>query len=304
MGKLAFVFSGQGAQFPGMGTELAAASPAAAAIFAMADRIRPGTSAQCASATKEELSTTVNTQPCLFCADLMAAEALREAGVVPDCLAGFSLGEIPALAFGGYLSYEDAFRFVVKRGEYMDLCAKEAPGAMYAVVKLTNEQVEAICHGVEGAYPVNYNCKGQVVAACREEVGEALVAAVKAEKGKAIKLAVSGAFHSPMMDGASRRLAEEFAGLSFESPRYPVYANATAAPYTGKELLFKQVNSPVLWQKTIEEMAAAGVDTFVEVGAGKTLCGLVAKICPEATALSVQDAESLQNTLEVLKDVR
>ena len=302
MSKLAFVFSGQGAQYCGMGSELANISKAASRVFQMADSIRADTSKQCFTAPKEELSITRNTQPCLFCVDLAAAEALRENGIIPDFVAGFSLGEIPALAFGGYLSQEDAFRFVCKRAEYMDACAQKTEGAMAAVLKLPEEKVESIAAQIGQCYPVNYNCPGQTVVACAKEKLQELIQQVKEHGGRAIPLAVSGAFHSPFMDDASRALAEEFSALVLQEPKIPVFSNASATPYQGTEQLFRQVNSPVLWHKTIRAMADAGVTTFVEVGAGKTLCGLISKIVPEAKILNVEDEKSLTNTLEVLND--
>ena len=141
--KTAFLFSGQGAQYPGMGKEIAQTSRAAASLFQMADSIRPGTSLQCFSGTAEELKQTINTQPCLFCVDLAVAKVLRENNVIPDFLAGFSLGEIPALAFGGYLNEEEAFRFVVRRAQFMDECGKRNPGTMFAVLGLGEEGIAA-----------------------------------------------------------------------------------------------------------------------------------------------------------------
>ncbi len=302
MGKIAFLFSGQGAQKTGMGKELADCSKEAAKVFAMADEIRPGTSTQCFSGSNEELFLTKNTQPCLFCVDLAAAMALKEKGVDPDYLAGFSLGEIPALALGGYLKTEDAFRFVVKRAEYMDQCCNDHPGVMYAVVKITAEQVEAICSGVEGSYPVNYNESGQTVVACIAEAGKAFEEAVKEAGGRALKLSVSGGFHSPMMDDAAKKLREEFADITFQKPEIPVVSNVTAKEYTDAELLLEQVHRPVMWQKTVMYLAENGVDTFIEVGIGKTLSNLVRKILPEALVLNVEDEASLAEAQEVLKN--
>ncbi len=300
MGRLALVFAGQGSQYTGMGKSLCEVSPAASAVFAMADAVRPGTSEQCFAGGKEELSLTVNTQPCVFAADLAAAAALREAGVSPDYVAGFSLGEVPALAFGGYLSDEDAFRYVCRRGEAMDQCARESKGAMLAVLSLSAATVEEICQTVSGAWPVNYNCPGQIVVACEEERVDALTAAAKSAKGKAIRLAVSGAFHSPLMEGAAAALAEEYSSLTLSTPAIPVIANQTARPYEGAAQMFAQVHSPVRWQETIEYCLAQGVDTFIEVGPGKTLSGLIAKISKEVSVLRVEDGETLRETLQSL----
>lgn len=301
MGRLAFVFSGQGSQYTGMGKSLCEASPAAAAIFEMADALRPGTSAQCFCAGKEVLSQTVNTQPCVFSVDLAAAAALKEQGIVPQYLAGFSLGEVPALAFGGYLSYEEAFSYVCRRGEAMDKCAGAEKGAMLAVLGMDTSAVETLCQAVGGAWPVNYNCPGQTVVACREENADALSAAIKVQKGRAMKLAVSGAFHSPLMEGAAEELGRAYETLTLKPPQIPVISNLTAQPYRGAEQMFAQVHSPVRWQETIEYLIDQGVDTFVEVGPGKPLSGLIAKIAKDVTALHVEDGETLRETLTALK---
>jgi [acyl-carrier-protein] S-malonyltransferase len=301
MGRLAFVFSGQGSQYTGMGKSLCEAAPAAAEVFRMADALRPGTSDQCFSAGKETLSLTQNTQPCVFCVDLAAAAALQAEGITPDYLAGFSLGEVPALAFGGYLSYKDAFAYVCRRGAVMDACAGERKGTMYAVLGLDTAAVETLCETVGGAWPVNYNCPGQTVVACREEAADALAAAVKAQKGRAMKLAVTGAFHSPLMEGAAMILAQAYGALTLQPPRIPVLSNLTARPYEGAGQMFAQVHSPVRWQEIIEYLLAQGVDTFVEVGPGKTLCGLITKQSKEAAVLHVEDGETLRAALAALR---
>ena len=291
----ALVFSGQGAQYTGMGKDLYENSPAAKAVFDMAESIRPGTIKQCFEGTKEELAVTINTQPCVFITDLAAAAAVAEKGVTIDCVAGFSLGEIAAIAFAGMLSYEDAFKLVCKRAELMDKAANENPGAMAAVMKISPEQVEEICAGFEKAYPVNYNSPAQtVVAASREEIDE-LCEKVKAVKGKAVKLAVSGAFHSPFMNTAAEGLAEYLKDIDLKEPTIPIYANATAEPYKDdyKMLISAQVNHPVKWQKSVENMIENGVNTFIEVGVGKTLTGLIKKINADVKAVNIENKEGL-----------
>lgn len=303
MAKTVFVFSGQGAQYPSMGKELYENSPAAKAVFDMAETIRPGTIKQCFEGTKEELSITINTQPCMFAVDLAAAAAVKEAGINPDYIAGFSLGEIAAVAFAGILSYEEAFKLVCRRAELMDKAATENKGAMAAILKLTTDKVEEICKKYNKAWPVNYNCPGQTVVAASEDEIDALCEDVKAEKGKAVKLVVSGAFHSPFMESASKGLAEYLDGITLSEPTIPVYANLTAKPYTlsdAKELLAKQVMNPVKWQTTVENLIAEGADTFIEVGVGKTLVGLVKKTSKEVTAVNVENKATLDEAKAVV----
>ena len=284
MGKIAFVFSGQGAQVPGMGKELQECSQAAKAVFDMAEEVRPGTLHQCMEGTKEELGQTINTQPCVFAVDLAAAQAVLERGIHPDCVAGFSLGEIAAVGFSGMLSHKEAFALVCARAQLMEEAAK-----------LDASEVERLCDQYKDAWPVNYNCPKQtVVAASADSLGQ-LCADVKAAGGKAVPLAVSGAFHSPYMESAARGLEEYLQDKTLAAPQMPVYANVTALPYgeNAKELLCKQCQSPVLWQKTIERMVADGVDTFIEVGVGKTLTGLIKKTAPQVQAFKVENKEDL-----------
>ena len=303
MGKIAFVFAGQGAQYSGMGQSLCEASPAAKAVFDAADKLRPGTSEQCFTGTAEELSITKNTQPCLYCVDLAAAKALEEAGVTPDYVAGFSLGEIAALSFAGVFTPEQGFDFVCKRGRAMQAAGEANPGAMAAVLKLSNEQVEALCAGFEKVWPVNYNCPGQLVCAGEKSQIEAFCQKVEEAGGRAKMLAVSGGFHSPFMESASQTLREVLEPMELSEARVPVYANYTAQPYDGsaKELLTQQVKNPVRWQETVERLVELGVDTFIECGPGKTLCGLIRKTAKGVKTLNVQDGETLQAALEAVK---
>jgi [acyl-carrier-protein] S-malonyltransferase len=288
-----------------MGQSLKDASPAAKAVFDLCDAIRPGTSAQCFNGTKEELTVTSNTQPDMFAVEVAAASALVEAGILPDALAGFSVGEISALAFSGALSVEDSFRLVCRRGELMQQASDAADTGMVAVVKLSPAQVEELAARFDQVYPVNYNSPAQTVCAGLSSSMEGFKAAVKEAGGRAIPLRVAGAFHSPFMGIAGTGLAEELKKYTFQAPKYTLYSNVTGKPYEGVEtyaqMLSRQVISPVRWQQIVEHLIADGVDTFIEVGPGNTLTGLIGKIDPSVKTYNVDSAESLEKTISEVK---
>lgn len=299
MGKIAFVFAGQGAQYAGMGKSLYEASPSARKVLDEAESLRPGTLAQCFEGTAEELSTTLNTQPCLMAVDCACAAALMEAGVQPDGLAGFSLGEIAALPVAGLLPFRDAFSLVMERAQLMQACAQQSDTGMVAVLKLADEAVERLC-AEQGAYPVNFNCPGQVVCALRREAIPAFSAAVKEAGGRALPLAVNGGFHSPFMQDAADGLRAYAKNVAFQPPKLPLYADADCFPYEAAraaELLGAQVESPVRWTQLIRRMQADGYTDFIEVGAGTTLSGLIAKIGGAGRIANVEDTESLARTV-------
>lgn len=289
MGKIAFVFSGQGDQYPGMGKTLAEQYPVAAAVYAQCDAIRPGTSAQCFEGTEEELKETKNTQPCLFATELAAASVLLEKGIRPDAVAGFSLGEVVAATVAGLFDTETGFRLVCKRGELMQREAERFDTAMAAVVKLTDEQVVSLCDNYPNVYPVNFNCPGQVsVSGLTAEMTD-FYADVKAAGGRAIPLKVKGAFHSPFMQAASDDFAVALTQAAIQPGSIPLYSNKTARPYTDDAvgLLSRQICSPVQWEATVRNLIAAGVDTFIEIGPGRTLTNMIKKIDSDLTACPV-----------------
>ena len=295
MGKVAFVFSGQGAQYAGMGRELYENSPAARMVFDSAESIRPGTINQCFSGSDQELSRTENTQPCIYCVDLAAAAAAKEAGIEADMLAGFSIGELAALAFSGAISYEDGFRLVCRRAELMRSASDLIPAGMAAVLKLPDESVRAICEEFERVYPVNFNCDGQVVAAGANDELPLFVQRVKEMGGRVMPLKVGGGFHSPLMAKAANGFAETLKAFDIRQPQLPLYSNVTALPYENeiKGLLAKQICSPVMWKATIVNMIDSGADRFIEVGPGKTLTGLIARISSAVQVLNVENQETM-----------
>lgn len=288
MGKIAFIFSGQGDQYPGMGKDLHETYPVAQETYDLCDRIRPGTSTQCFDGTEDELKETKNTQPCLFAMELAAARVLLERGIIPDALAGFSLGELVAATVSGAFDSETGFRLVCKRGELMQREAEKFDTAMAAVVKLTPEQVQAVCSEYSDVYPVNFNCPGQITVSGLSSQMADFSADVKAAGGRAIPLNVKGAFHSPFMNEAAKAFAKELATADVGERTIPLYSNMTSEPYGDDvvSLLSSQICNPVQWEKIIRNMIADGVDTFIEIGPGKTLANMVKKISADVRAVS------------------
>lgn len=289
MGKIAFVFSGQGDQFSGMGKELFEKYPAAKEAFDLCDNLRAGTVKQCFEGTDDELKETKNTQPCLFAMELAAAEAAKSKGVFPEAVAGFSLGEVVAATVSGTFSKEDGFKLVCKRGQLMQSEAEKFDTSMAAVVKLTNGQVEAVAAKFEHVYPVNFNCPGQVTCSGLTEEMAPFINEVKAAGGRAVPLKVKGAFHSPFMNDAATAFKAEIEKAEVKEREIPLYSNKTAEVYGSEvsELLSAQICSPVKWEQTIRNMIAAGFDTFIEMGPGRTLTNMIKKIDVNVKALTV-----------------
>jgi [acyl-carrier-protein] S-malonyltransferase len=284
----AFLFPGQGSQKPGMGADLYEAFPAARARFDEADEVLGFSLTEVMFGEGEEaagrLRQTEITQPALYVHSLAAMAVLTERGRAPDAVAGHSLGEYSALAAAGALSFADGLRAVRRRGELMAQAGAVRPGAMSAVLGLDAAGVEAACAeastGGEVAVPANYNDPTQIVIsgdpAAVARAGE-LAAAAGARK--VVPLPVSGAFHSPLMEFARDGLAETLRALDIATPRCPVYLNVTAAPETDPEAiranLLAQLTAPVRWAQTLERMRDDGVTSYLEVGTGNVLSGLV-----------------------------
>lgn len=283
MGKIAFLLSGQGAQKQGMGLDFYETNEMVKTELDKIEKMRQGTLDQMFYGSKEVLAETKNTQPCVFAVDYVIAKALIDKGVKPDSLAGFSLGEIPTLAVANLISLEEAFSLVVNRAKFMSDASKNN-GKMVAVMKLEKEAIENICENFNEVYPANYNTKYQTVVSGNAEEIAPFTKAIKENGGMAIPLNVSGGFHSKFMAEASLQMKEYLKNVEFGKSDFKIYSNVTAKPYEDKqhqELLYRQIEEPVLWRETILNMIEDGVDTFIEAGVGNVLCNMVKKIIKE-----------------------
>lgn len=310
MAKLAAVFPGQGSQYVGMGKELAEKHPVVAETFAEADEaLGFHLSRLCFEGPEEELTLTRNTQPALLVTSVAMYRLLEAHGVTPELAAGHSLGEYSALVAAGAMSFADAVRTVRLRGELMQEAVPPGEGTMAAILGLDRELVEALCRQTPGVVePATYNSPGQIVVAGETGAVKALMEAAL-EKGarRAQLLKVSGPFHSSLLAGAGERLAEWLASIAVSPPKFPVYSNVTAAPVTTAEeiktCLARQVSAPVRWEESVRNMVAAGAQSFVELGPGRVLSGLIKRIERAAVLFHVESEESLKAFLqEVARD--
>ena len=310
MGKIAFLFPGQGCQYVGMGKDLFTNSPEARQVFELADReLGYGLSALCFDGSEQELTKTENTQPAILTVSVAAYRVLAAYGIRAELMAGLSLGEYSALVCSGMLDFAEAVTLVRKRGLYMQQAVPEGVGGMVAVLGLETAKVEQACAQARtlGLVQIaNYNCPGQIVISGEKKALEA-AAANAADLGarRVIPLQVSGPFHTDLLQPAAEKLAQELRTVSLKEAEIPVISNVTADiipnPATALQLLPQQVKNPVLWEMTIRKMLAAGVDTFVEIGPGSTLRGFVKKIDRKANLLNVEDMASLAKTVEFFR---
>ena len=287
--KKAYIFPGQGSQFPGMGKELYESSPAAKAMMEKADAILGFSITDIMfNGTTEDLRATNVTQPAVFLHSVSLA--LCSGLPAPDMVGGHSLGEFSALVAAGAVDFEDALRLVAVRASEMQKCCETVPGGMAAVIGLPTEKVEEVCAGVEGVVvPANYNSEGQVVISGTKEAVAAACEAMKAAGARrALPLAVGGAFHSPLMKPAGAELAKAIEKTLIRAPRCPIYQNVTALPETDpvriKANLLSQLTSPVRWTQSVFAMLEAGAADFTEIGPGTVLQGLVKRIASAAGA--------------------
>ncbi len=291
----AFVFPGQGAQFVGMGKDLYENNPVAKEMFDKANEILGFNITELMfNGTDEDLRQTKVTQPAIFLHSVILAKTMGD-DFNPDMVAGHSLGEFSALVAAGALSFEDGLRLVSARAQAMQKACEKTPSTMAAVLALPDATVEEICASVtEGVVvPANYNCPGQIViSGSMEGIDAACAKLLEAGAKRALKLKVGGAFHSPVMEPARAELADAIAHTDFHTPKCPVYQNVNAQPQTDpeviKENLIAQLTAPVRWTQSVQNMVAAGADTFVEVGPGAVLQGLVKKIATGVQTSGIQ----------------
>lgn len=280
----AYIFPGQGSQFPGMGLDLYEQHDAAKKLFAKADEIIGFSISEIMfRGTEEQLRQTNVTQPAIFIHSVIHAMMLDDR-FTPDMVAGHSLGEFSALTAAGAFSFEDGLKLVIERAEAMQAACVAVPGTMAAILGLDDAIVENICKEVAGiVVPANYNCPGQLVISGEIDAVKAACEKMTAAGAKrALLLPVGGAFHSPLMEPARERLAAAIENTKFSEPRCPVYQNVTAMPHRNPEEirrnLIAQLTAPVKWTQSVEHMAADSAAMFTEVGPGKVLQGLVKKI--------------------------
>lgn len=305
MSKLAFIFPGQGAQKAGMGKDFYENSEAARSFFDQAQKNLDFDLKEMCFGEHEELNLTEYTQPCMVSVCLAIVRELKKRGINPDITAGLSLGEYAAVAAAGGMNELDAIKLVRRRGILMQSTVPAGEGAMAAVLGLDAKKIEKILESFENVWIANYNCPGQIViTGLTNEVQQASLALKEAGAKRVVELKVSGPFHSLLLKPAGEALLKEMESMSFSTLQVPYVANATAEIVTDSKKIStffaKGIYSSVRWQQSIETMLENGVDTFVEIGPGKTLAGFMRKIAPKATVYNVssfEDAIALEKCL-------
>ena len=306
MSKIAFIFPGQGAQACGMGQDFYEQTETGKRIFDKATELMGFSMPQLCFEENDRLDITEYTQAAMVTASIAMMRVLEENGIKPDVAAGLSLGEYCALAAAGVMSDEDAIWTVRQRGILMQEAVPVGEGAMAAILALDAAAIEEVTGAMEGVWIANYNCPGQIVISGEKAAVEEACEKLKAAGAKrAVMLNVSGPFHSGMLADAGEKLGEVLSQVELHEPQIPYVANVTAQYVKSaaevKELLTRQVSSSVRWQQSVEAMIADGVDTFIEIGPGKTLAGFMRKISRDVKTLNVEKLEDIGKVAEALK---
>lgn len=299
MSKTAFIFPGQGAQYCGMGKDFYETYEVAKEVYKLAEKATGLDVAALCFEENDQLNITEYTQIAMLTTEVAILKVLEQKGLKADCCAGLSLGEYGALAAARVMELEDLFRLIRSRGIFMQE-AYPTGGAMTAVLGLDADTIREICENTEGIVSIaNDNCPGQIVITGEEKAVQVAAAELQEAGAKrCVPLKVSGPFHSQLLAGAGEKLAQELMDVTVQDPVIPYLCNVEAAPVTDstrvKELLAKQVSGTVRWRETMERMLADGVDTFIEIGPGKTLTGFLRKIDREAKVFNVEKVEDLE----------
>lgn len=306
MSRIAFIFPGQGAQVCGMGQDFYEQTETGKKIFDKASGLLGFSMPELCFEKNDRLDITEYTQAAMVTAGIAMMRVLEEKGIKPDVAAGLSLGEYCALAAAGVMSDEDAICTVRQRGILMQEAVPVGEGAMAAILALDAAAIEAVTGAMEGVWIANYNCPGQIVISGKKAAVEEACEKLKAAGAKrALLLNVSGPFHSGMLTVAGEKLAQVLADVEIHTPRIPYVANVNAQFVTTaepvKDLLTRQVSSSVRWQQSVEAMINYGVDTFIEIGPGRTLAGFMKKISKEVKTMNVEKLEDIEKVAEALK---
>ncbi|MEI3187602.1 MAG: ACP S-malonyltransferase [Lachnospiraceae bacterium] len=305
MSRIAFIYPGQGAQVCGMGQDFYEQTETGKKVFDLATEILGFSLPELCFEKNDRLDITEYTQAAMVTTSIAMTKVLEENGVKPDVTAGLSLGEYCALYAAGVMSEKDAIATVRQRGILMQEAVPVGQGAMAAVLAMDASAIEEVIADIDGVQIANYNCPGQIVISGKKEAVETACEKLKEAGAKrTIMLNVSGPFHSKMLTGAGEKLGDVLASVEVHKPQIPYVANVTAAYVTEadevKPLLTKQVSSSVRWQQSVETMLADGVDTFIEIGPGKTLAGFMRKIDRSAKVYNVEKLEDVQKVVEAL----
>ncbi|MCI8955536.1 MAG: ACP S-malonyltransferase [Eubacterium sp.] len=304
MSKIAFVYPGQGVQVVGMGKDFYEQSEVSKAVYDKADEVLDFNVCDICFQENEKINNTEYTQAALVTTYIAMTEEIRKRGICPDVSAGLSLGEYAALVTAGGMTAEDAIEVVRSRGILMNRAVPEGEGTMAAVLGMTADEIDNVIAGIEDVSVANYNCPGQIVITGKKQaVYDAMKVLEEAGARRCVELNVSGPFHSEFLKDAGKQLLEELENISLQTLTIPYVTNVTGEYITNidktKELLAKQVYSPVRWEQSVRNMIEDGVDTFIEIGPGKTIAGFLRKIDKTISCINISKFEDLKKLEEI-----